>query len=75
MNTFYTRLYATALLALLTLRSALAQEPEGESPYSSSTVDTPEGSSFLEANGVIIILAVVFLLLFVFLFVRGRRRA
>jgi hypothetical protein len=73
MHPIVSRTYLILTLMAAGSLSVLAQA-EGESPYSSSTVDTPPGSSFLDDNLTFIILAVIFLLLFVFLFVKGRRR-
>ncbi|MCP9235622.1 hypothetical protein [Lewinella sp. JB7] len=55
--------------------SGLLAQAEGESPYSSSTVDTPAGDSFFADNGLVIIAALIFLLLIVFVVLKGRRRA
>ena len=69
MNRFLT----TSLTLLLPLTALLAQA-EGESPYSSSTVDSPPGD-FFATNGVVIVCALIFFGLLIFLFLRGRRRA
>ncbi len=64
-----------SLLAFLIFSAAtLLAQPEDESPYSSSTVDQPAGDWFA-TNGFVIICAVIFLGLMVFLFLRGRKRA
>ena len=66
---------ALSLLALLLVSTTtLLAQPEDESPYSSSTVDQPAGDWFA-TNGFVIICAVIFLALMVFLFFRGRKRA
>lgn len=63
--------FATAAFVPLT---ALLAQAEGESPYSSSTVDSPAGDSFA-TNGVVIVCALIFFGLLIFLFLRGRKRA
>jgi len=67
------RILTTSLTLLLPLATLLAQA-EGESPYSSSTVDTPPGN-FFATNGVVIVCALIFFGLLIFLLLRGRRRA
>ncbi len=63
------------ILAFLLLGSAqLLAQAENPSPYSSSTVDTPPGDSYFATNGVIIVLALVFVALFIFLLLKGRRK-
>jgi hypothetical protein len=69
------RIYTTASLTLLTVYSLMGQQPEGESPYSSSTIDTHDGPNLVEDNIFLIILVVVFLAIFIYLFAKGRRRA
>lgn len=67
------RLLAVVFSFLATTVGLLAQA-EGESPYSSSTVDTPAENSF-STNGFVIVAVLVFLGLLLFVFLRGRRRA
>ncbi|WP_420460770.1 hypothetical protein [Neolewinella sp.] len=62
------------LAFLIFSATALLAQPEDESPYSSSTVDRPAGDWFA-TNGFVIICAVIFFGLMVFLFLRGRKRA
>ena len=66
-------LLAFAAAAFLPLTALLAQA-EGESPYSSSTVDSPPGD-FFATNGVVIVCALIFFGLMIFLLLRGRKRA
>ena len=73
MYQFTHRPLALLLAALLPLAGLLAQA-EGESPYSSSTVDAPAGD-FFATNGLVIVCAVIFFGLLIFVFLRGRRRA
>lgn len=68
----YRRIPAPIFLLLITTAGILAQA-EGESPYSSSTVDTPAGDSFA-TNGVVIVAVLVFFALLIYFFLRGRRR-
>lgn len=65
-----------SLLAMLFLPAAtLLAQAEGESPYSSSTVDAPPGDNFFNTYGVVIVCVVIFLGLLLFVFLRGRNRA
>lgn len=73
MHRYTPRLFASLLAALLPLTGLIAQA-EGESPYSSSTVDAPAGD-FFATNGLVIVCAVIFFGLLIFVFLRGRRRA
>ena len=61
--------------ALLVSSSALLAQAEGESPYSSSTVDAPPGESFFNTYGVAIVCGVIFVALLAFVLLRGRTRS
>ena len=67
------RTIASLSLLLCSTVTLLAQA-EDESPYSSSTVDTPSGD-FFATNGVVIVCALIFFGLMIFLLLRGRKRA
>ena len=65
-----------SLAALLMLSgSKLIAQAEGESPYSSSTVDAPPGESFFNTYGVVIVCGVIFVAILAFVLLRGRTRA
>ncbi len=67
------RTISIAFALLLTGMQVLAQA-EGESPYSSSTVDAPPGESFFNTYGVVIVCGVIFLAILGFVLLRGRTR-
>lgn len=52
----------------------LLGQAEGESPYSSSTVDAPPGENFFNTYGVVIVCGVIFVGLILFIAFRGRTR-
>ncbi|PPK85960.1 hypothetical protein CLV84_2873 [Neolewinella xylanilytica] len=68
------RIFLFAFTLLLSGKQLLAQA-EGESPYSSSTVDAPPGGSFFNTYGVVIVCGVIFIGLLLFVFLRGRTRS
>ena len=68
------RLFA-CLSALLLGSMTLLAQAEGESPYSSSTVDAPPGGNFFNTYGVAIICGIVFVGLLAFVLLRGRTRS
>ncbi|MBB4078396.1 hypothetical protein GGR28_001009 [Lewinella aquimaris] len=68
------RIYSI-LATIIASASGLLAQAEGESPYSSSTVDTPTGGSFFADNGLVIVAALIFFLLILFVVLKGRRRA
>ena len=74
MNFSFQRIASLSALILLSTANLLAQA-EDESPYSSSTVDTPPGDSYFADNGLVIVLAAVFVAIIIFLVLKGRRRA
>ena len=64
-----------SLLAVLLLGAApLLAQPEGESPYSAANEDRAPGD-WWSTNGLVIVCAVIFFGLILFLVFRGRRRA
>ncbi|NJB84850.1 hypothetical protein GGR26_000595 [Lewinella marina] len=71
----YTSRFFLVLASLLLSATALLGQAEGESPYSSSTVDAPPGDNFFNTYGVVIVTGVIFFGLILFLAFRGRRRA
>ena len=79
MRPYYLRTLFFLTTACLTAQGLLAQASggsgaEGESPYSSSTTDNPEGGSWMADNGLIIICLVIFVGLVLFVSLRGRTR-
>ncbi len=65
-----------ALLGLLLVTgNQLLAQAEGESPYSSSTVDAPPGGGFFNTYGVAIVCGIIFVGLLAFVLMRGRTRS
>ncbi len=78
------KLYLQALLLIITLcfsaNQLLAQATggggaEGESPYSSSTVEGTPGEGFFSSYGLVIGCLIVFVGLILFISLRGRTRS
>ena len=67
------RIYSFLALLLITISPLLAQ-PEDESPYSAANTDQPPGDWFA-TNGLVIVCAVIFFGLILFVVLRGRKRA
>ncbi len=64
-----------AILALLLAGAVeLQAQAQNESPYSSSTVDTPPGENFMADNGLILVCLAIFVAVAIFLVLKGRRR-
>ena len=63
------------IAVLMLYCGALIAQAEGESPYSSSTVDAPAGESFFNTYGVAVVCGVIFVGLLAFVFLRGRNRS
>ena len=68
------RLSASLFLLLFSGMTLLAQA-EGESPYSSSTVDAPPGGNFFNTYGIALICGIIFVGLLAFVLLRGRTRS
>ena len=79
MRTIPVRATLILLSLLSTINVLLAQATggggaEGESPYSSSTVESPPNEDFFSSYGLVIVCLVVFVGLIVFISLRGRTR-
>lgn len=65
----------TVFSAVILSSYRLLAQAEGESPYSSSTVDEPPGGGFFNTYGLVVVCGIIFVVVIAFIFFRGRNRA